>query len=119
RRTRKSQPDNESVEGAVVLPRTTGNARLLRSVDRGRRDAVDHHDRVDGLSVCRFESTRQRLLHTETATLFIVDVWLGLFDVDSFDRDRNIYSRAGLDLVLARTNVGSQRSRVRQERRPA
>src|SRR6476661_8759566 len=50
----------------VVLFRPAGNAGLLRSVDRWRRDAFDHHGRLDGLSVRRFESTQKRLLHATT-----------------------------------------------------
>mgnify|MGYP003694758375 CR=1 FL=1 len=49
----------------------------------------------------------------EAASLCVADVRLGLSDVDPFDRHRNIYPWAGLDLVLARTDVGSQHSRVR------
>ena len=56
RRTCQSQPDNESIESAVVLPRLAGDAGLLRSLDRRRSDAVDHHDRIDGISLCGFQS---------------------------------------------------------------
>src|SRR6185369_15138063 len=55
--------------------------------------------------------------HTATAALLVADVWLGLSDVDRADRDRHVHPRTGLDLVLAWTNVGPQRRRVRQERR--
>ncbi len=37
---------------------------------------------------------------------------VGFLDVDPVDRDRHVYSWTGLDLVLARTDVGSQRCRV-------
>jgi len=47
--------DPESLEGAVVFPRSSGNACLFRSLDRGRSDAFDHHDRIDGLPLCRLE----------------------------------------------------------------
>ena len=62
-RAGQSESDDESVESAVVLPRSTGDAGLLRSVDRGCRDAVDHHGRIDGLSVRRLKSAGKRLLH--------------------------------------------------------
>src|SRR5678815_4324385 len=103
----------------MVFSGPSGNVGLLRSVDRRRGNAVDHHDRIDGLSLRRFESVGKWLLHDQTETLLPNHVWLGLFDVDPFDRDRNFYPRTGLDLVLAGTNMGSQRGGVRQERRSA
>ncbi len=39
RRAGQPEPDDEPLEGAVVLPRPSGDARLLRPVDRGRGDA--------------------------------------------------------------------------------
>src|SRR5215813_5615429 len=62
RRTSQSQFDHESVEGALVLSGSPGNAGLLRSVDCRRSDAVDHHDRIDGLPVRGFQSTEKWLL---------------------------------------------------------
>ena len=38
---------------------------------------------------------------------------IGFPAVDSADRDRHVYSRSGLDLVLAGTDLGPQRGRVR------
>ena len=43
----------------------------------------------------------------------------GLPDVDRSDLHRHFHPRAGLDLVLAGTDVGSQHRRVRSEPRPA
>ncbi len=57
----------EPVEGAVVLPRPAGNARLLRSVD-GRRRAADHdHRRPDRHALHRLQPEGQRLLHLRRA----------------------------------------------------
>ena len=51
RRTGESQPDHESGEGSVVFPRTAGDARLFRSLDRRRGDADGNHRRPDGDSI--------------------------------------------------------------------
>ena len=62
---RAGQPhaDDESVEGAVVLPGPAGNAGLLRPVDGRRGDALADHRGADGDSVHRHQSAGQRLLH--------------------------------------------------------
>ena len=49
RRARQPEPDDEPVEGAVVLPRPSGDARLLRPLDSGRGDAGAARRRADGL----------------------------------------------------------------------
>src|SRR5262245_27416991 len=102
----KSESDDEPVEGAVVFPWSAGDAGVLRPVDRRRRHAFDHHDRIDGLSLCRFKSTGKWLLHLSPAAVRGEHVRLGIPDVDSFDLHWHIYSRAGLDLVLARRDLG-------------
>src|SRR5436305_6712348 len=103
----------------MVLPRIARDARLFRSVDRWCGDAVDYHDRIDGVSVCRFKSARQWLLHVEAETVRGEHVRVGIPDVDSPDLHRNIYPRAGLDLVLAGSDLGSQHGGVRSQPRPA
>src|SRR6266545_852372 len=70
-------------------------------MDCGCSDAVNHYGWLDGLSLRRFQSAGQWLLHAQAAPLRGGNVCLGLSD-----------------LVLAGPDVGSQRSRVRQERRP-
>ena len=112
RRAFESESNDESVEGAVVLPRPAGDARLFRSVDRGRGHALDHHDRIDGVSLRRFESARQRLLHVEAETVCGKHVRLGISDVDPADFYRHVYSRPRLDLVLARADLGPQHRRL-------
>src|SRR2546427_13112898 len=46
-------------------------------------------------------------------------VRVGLSDVDPFDLHRHVYSRSGLDLVLAGRNLGPQHRGVRSESRSA
>ena len=53
----------QPVEGAVVLPRPAGNARLLRSVDGRRGAADDDHRRPDRHALHRLQPEGQRLLH--------------------------------------------------------
>ena len=76
----------------------------FRSVDRGRRDALDHHGRLDGLSVRRLESTRQRLLHAATAALRALDVWRELLQWILLIVIGTFIRGTGLDLVLAGTD---------------
>ena len=59
--------DAQSVEGAVVLPRPAGDARLLRSVAGRRRAAGPDHRRADRDPVHRQEPEGQRLLHVQRA----------------------------------------------------
>ena len=54
-RAGQQREDAEPVEGAVVLPRPAGNARVLRSVDGRRRAAEPDHRRPDGDSVHRLQ----------------------------------------------------------------
>ena len=64
RRAGQPEPDDEPVEGAVVLPRPAGDARLLRS--RGSRASSCRASLVVGLMVFPYVDSnplRQRLLH--------------------------------------------------------
>ncbi len=60
RRACQPEPDDEPVEGPVVLPRPSGDARLFRPVDRGRRHAEPDDRGVDGLPLRRLEPARVR-----------------------------------------------------------
>src|SRR5882724_4321000 len=107
-RAGQSEAHHESVEGAVVFPGFAGDARLFRSLDRRSGDAFSHHDRSDGLSLCRFKSAGQWLLHATAKTICSEYVRLGIPDVDSADFYRHFHSRTWLDLVLARPDLGPQ-----------
>ena len=91
--------DSQSVEGAVVLPRLAGNARLLRSVD-GRRGAADHdHRRPDRPAVHRFQPEGQRLLHLRPAQVRHHDLPVRLRGaVGDADRAGHVPARAELEL---------------------
>ncbi len=70
---------------------------------------VAHYRGADGDSLHRRESAGQRLLHLQAAQVRHPDVHLRLHRAVGFDdRDRHVDSRAGLDVVLARHDVGSQ-----------
>ena len=57
----------EPLEGAVVLPRAAGDARLLRPLARGRRLPDAHHRRPHGDSLHRHQPQGERLLHVQGA----------------------------------------------------
>src|SRR5581483_4805174 len=63
----ESREHAESVEGAVVLPRAAGDARLLRPVARRRRPAGADHRRAHLHSVYRQEPEGERVLHDQRA----------------------------------------------------
>ena len=52
RRACESKSDYESLEGPLVLPWSSGNVGLLRSVDRRRGDAEHYYGRLNGFPLC-------------------------------------------------------------------
>ena len=97
RRACKSIQFAQSLEGALVLPRTPGNAGVLRSVAGGRRFPGPDHRRIDGNSIHRYQSQRKRLLHAEgtasweiTTFLFgFLILWILLVILGTFLRGPN------------------------------
>src|SRR4029077_3348580 len=119
-RTVQSQPDDESREGSVVFPRSAGDARLLRSVDRRRGHAYPHHRWLDGDSLYRHKPDGQRLLHVEAAPLLHLHIPVRFYRlVGGDDHHWHFYSRARLAVVLARPDVGPQSPHLRGEPRLA
>src|SRR5438309_1597822 len=116
RRTRQSEPDHESGQGPLVLPRLAGNAGLFRSMDRWRGHADPHHRRINGDSIHRHQPEGQRLLHLEAAPLCDLHIPVRLHhSVGLDDHHRHLHSRARLAMVLAGANVGSQSIDLRGE----
>jgi hypothetical protein len=86
-----SELDHEPVEGPVVLPRSSGNARVLRPVDRGRRAAGHHPRRPHGHPLHRREpapATATALARVSIWMFFIgfLVLWLVLIVVGTFIR---------------------------------
>ena len=116
------QPDAhaEPVEGAVVLPRPAGDARLLRPLARGRRAAELHHRRADGDPVHRHQPEGERLLLLEGPQVGAHDLLRRLpHPVGVADHHRHVPARPGLELVLVLGEVGPAQGRVAHQRRPA
>ena len=116
------QPDAyaEPVEGAVVLPRPAGDARLLRPVARGRGAADVHHHRADGDPLHRHQPEGERLLLLGGPEVGAADVLPGLpHPVGVAHHHRHAAARPRLELVLVLGEVGPAQGRVAHQRRPA
>ena len=119
RRAVQSQRDHESGQGAVVFPGLAGDAGLFRSVDGRRGDAHADHRGLDGHSVYRRQSARQRLLHLQAAQIRHLDVLRRLYRlVGGDDRHRHVHTRPWMDVVLADGHLGRGARGVRGEPQP-
>src|SRR5580693_4287860 len=108
-RAGESESDDEPGEGTVVFPWVAGNARLLRSVDCRGGDAHAHHLWFDGDSLYRYEPAGRGVLHVEAAEVCDWDFSFRVHcAVGVDDHYRDVYSRAGLAVVLAGADLGPQ-----------
>ena len=92
------QPDQdaEPVEGALVLPRPPGDARLLRPLDRRRRPADADHRRADGHPVHRHQPEGERLLHFKERKFAIITFLFGFLVLWIVaDHHRHVHARPG------------------------
>src|SRR4030095_13528830 len=101
RRAVESEPHDEPIQGAVVLSRSSGDAGLFRSLDRRGGYAQPDDRRVDGVPICRLESTWCRLLHLEAAQGSGWLVLVGLHHVDCGDLYRHVHQKSGMGWGLA------------------
>ena len=110
----------QPVEGAVVLPRPAGNARLLRSVD-GRRRAADHdHRRPDRHALHRLQPARATATTpspSASSPITIVPVRLP-GAVGDADRAGHVPARAELELLRPVRVLGPAQGRAAQQRQP-
>ena len=104
----------EPREGALVLPRPPGAARLLRPVDGGRRPPDAHHRRPHGDPVHRHEPARQRLLLLPRAEVGDPHVLLRVrHPVGRPHHPRDVPARAELELLRALRGAGTRTSSSR------
>ena len=107
----KPRRDAEPVEGAVVLPGSAGNARLLRSLAGRRRAAEPDHRRPDRDSLHRQEPEGQRLLHVQRAQGRDHDVPVRLpHPLVVAHRARHVPARTELELLRAVRVLGHRTS---------
>ena len=113
-RAREPRRRPEPGEGAVVLPRPPGAARLLRPVDGGRRPPDAHHRGPHGDPVHRHEPARERLLLVPGAEVGDRDVLLRVHHpVGRADHPRHVPQGPELELLRARTSTGIRTSSFR------
>ena len=110
----------QPVEGAVVLPRPAGDARLLRPVDGRRRAADLDHRRPDRHALHRLQPEGQRLLHlhasgssrSSTFLFGFVVLWVVLIVLGTFLRGPNWNFFGPFELL------GPAQGRAAEQRQP-
>src|SRR5215472_8135501 len=116
----QSHPDPESVQGSLVLPRPSGNARVLRPVVRRCGVAQFHYRRPHAGAVPGYQSEREWLLHLPRADVRNSDLLHRISRAVGFlHHHRHLLSRPRLELVLAWPVLGSAHGGGAYQRRPA